>query len=79
MDRLLLGLMLIIIIRESHMLVYTEQYCVGETFNPTCGLSEVVVIEKGSYGRMRTGRCVTRDYGNVDFLNLYFIWYNVQM
>ena len=69
MDKLLLALMLITTVKESHM--YTAEYCAGETFNPTCRLSEVVVIEKASYGRMRIGRCVTRDFGNVNFLDLY--------
>ena len=45
--------------------IHAEEYCNGETFKPTCGLGEVVVIDNAIYGRMHMGRCVTIDLGNV--------------
>ena len=36
-----------------------------ETFKPQCGSDEVVVIGHARYGRMRMGRCVTINYGNI--------------
>ena len=58
----------ICMVRGAYSLMHPEQYCEGETFTPTCGLSEVVVIEKASYGRMRIGRCTVADLGNATFL-----------
>ena len=39
------------------------EYCAGENFEAKCGENEVIVIEKASYGRMRIGKCVKRDFG----------------
>lgn len=36
-----------------------------DTFIAECGENEVVVMETAHYGRMRMGKCVTRDYGNI--------------
>ncbi len=38
-------------------------YCAGENYKAECGENEVIVIEKASYGRMRIGKCVKRDFG----------------
>ena len=36
-----------------------EDYCVADTFEPTCSSStEVVVIDEAYYGRMKMGRCI---------------------
>ena|SRR6218665_381395 len=51
-----------------------ELYCDSETFNASCSLSQVVVMDEAHYGRMRSSRCVTRDYDflgcEVDAINL---------
>ena len=39
------------------------EYCAGENFEAKCGENEVIVVEKASYGRMRIGKCVKRDFG----------------
>jgi len=41
----------------------SEQYCQFETFNVTCPPGQVIVINEAQYGRLRIGRCVSRDYG----------------
>jgi len=45
--------------------VYSEsvEYCQFESFNASCAPDQVIVIEEAHYGRLRIGRCVTRDYG----------------
>ena len=41
-----------------------REYCQFEAFNASCtGVDEVVLMEEARYGRLRLGRCVTRDYG----------------
>lgn len=41
-----------------------QEFCQNEEFKATCAADdEVVVIGNATYGRMRTGRCVRRDYG----------------
>ena len=42
-----------------------KEYCQFQSFNATCQPGEVVLIESAMYGRMRTGKCVTRNYGHV--------------
>ena len=34
-------------------------YCQSEHFNVTCGVHQVVVMQKAKYGRMRIGDCLT--------------------
>ena len=36
-----------------------------EEFEAKCGADEIVVMETARYGRMRVGRCVTQNYGNI--------------
>ena len=40
-----------------------EEYCQFDTFNVTCPTGQVIVISEAQYGRLRIGRCVSRDYG----------------
>lgn len=40
-----------------------QEYCPGETFQPSCQDNEVIVMEKAQYGRMSLGRCVKKDMG----------------
>jgi len=40
-----------------------EEYCQFDTFNATCRRGQVIVIDDAQYGRLRIGRCVSRDYG----------------
>ncbi len=42
-----------------------KDYCLTEGFQATCEANEVLVILSAQYGRMATGRCVTRDYGYI--------------
>jgi len=39
------------------------EYCNGETFEPRCHGSDVIVMLGALYGRMKLGRCVKRDPG----------------
>ena len=40
-----------------------EEYCQFDTFNVTCPPGQVIVMNDAQYGRLRIGRCVSRDYG----------------
>ena len=40
-----------------------KQYCAFESFNATCRLDEVILMESAQYGRMRLGRCVKKIIG----------------
>lgn len=43
-----------------------QEYCEGETFNARCQAhDEVVLMTSAHYGRMRLGRCLTANYGNL--------------
>lgn len=43
----------------------TEDFCQLEHFNVTCGKNEIMMMKKAFYGRMRPGRCISRNYGNL--------------
>jgi len=49
------------------IVVVTEavEYCQFETFNATCPVDHVIMVEHAQYGRPHTGRCIARDYGYV--------------
>ena len=40
-----------------------KEYCQFESFNISCSLNQVIVMEDARYGRLQLGRCVNRDYG----------------
>lgn len=40
----------------------SRDYCLLDTFNATCGIDEVVVMETAWFGRLYIGRCVPREY-----------------
>ncbi len=42
-----------------------KEYCQFDSLNISCNPGKVVVIETAMYGRMKTGKCVKRDYGHV--------------
>ncbi len=42
-----------------------RDYCIQEKFEAICHEDEIIIIEEAKYGRMRIGRCVTADYGNL--------------
>ena len=42
-----------------------SEYCTFEVFKANCAPDHVVVMTTAMYGRMRLGRCVTRDYGQL--------------
>ena len=39
-----------------------KEYCQMQTFEATCKEDEVVLIKEARYGRMRLGKCLTRNY-----------------
>jgi len=39
------------------------EYCNGETFKPRCHGNDVIVMLSARYGRMKIGRCITRNPG----------------
>ena len=43
-----------------------REYCNLETFNASCPrINDVIIIHRARYGRMKLGRCVTRNLGYV--------------
>ena len=42
-----------------------REYCIMETFTAECKYDGVIMITHAAYGRMRLGKCVTRDRGNI--------------
>ncbi len=42
-----------------------EDVCDAETFDKTCHLDQVLVIQSAKYGRMSLGTCITTGYGHV--------------
>ena len=42
-----------------------REYCQFSSFNASCQTDEVVIIASAMYGRMRTGKCVDKNYGHV--------------
>ena len=43
----------------------SKDFCNWESFKAQCGPEEVVVMEQATYGRMKAGKCIERDYGYV--------------
>ena len=41
------------------------EYCPRDEFAPSCGRDEVIVMTEALFGRMRIGRCITRDRGYI--------------
>ena len=42
-----------------------REYCQWETFNATCSSNEIIFMKVANYGRMRFGRCVKENHGNI--------------
>lgn len=42
-----------------------REYCQWESFNASCGPDEVILMQSAHYGRIRFGRCMQEDHGNV--------------
>jgi len=42
--------------------VTSADYCLLESFEPSCPPGSVILMLTASYGRMRVGRCLSRDY-----------------
>lgn len=42
-----------------------RQYCQWETFNATCHMDEVIIMQSARYGRMGFGGCVKENHGHV--------------
>ena len=40
-----------------------QEYCLTETFEASCDSSQVIVVDTANFGRMRLGKCVTKNYG----------------
>jgi len=49
----------------SNVVTEVREYCEWESFNATCQSDEVIVMVTAKYGRMRLGRCVTKNYGHI--------------
>ena len=46
----------------SEVVVEAADYCLLESFEPTCAPGSVILMLSAHYGRMRVGRCLSRDY-----------------
>jgi len=44
------------------VVVEGADYCLLESFEPTCPPGSVILMLSAHYGRMRVGRCLSRDY-----------------
>ena len=44
------------------VVVDAADYCLLESFKPTCPPGSVILMLSSYYGRMRVGRCLSRDY-----------------
>lgn len=40
-----------------------REYCLTETFKAQCGEGEVILIAEARFGRIRLGRCLTKNFG----------------
>ena len=50
-----------------------SEYCNYDYFNPQCETNEVIVVMHALYGRMKIGRCLTKDFFigcSADVLNI---------
>ena len=50
----------------SHLFQGPTDYCLVDTFEPTCNQNEVVMIETALYGRMKPGKCFPAEQGNFE-------------
>ena len=42
-----------------------SDFCQWETFHASCGHDRVIIMQTAMYGRLRPGRCVSRQFGFV--------------
>ncbi len=42
-----------------------REFCLREQFKVNCQENEVILIQEARYGRMRSGRCITKEYGQL--------------
>ena len=47
---------------HTEVLVDGADYCLLESFEPSCPPGSVILMLSARYGRMRVGRCLSRDY-----------------
>jgi len=47
---------------RAAVLVDGGDYCLLESFEPSCPPGSVILMLSSHYGRMRVGRCLSRDY-----------------
>jgi len=46
--------------------VTSREYCDWETMNASCArYDEVLIVHSARFGRMKMGRCVTKNYGHI--------------
>ena len=57
-------ILIIMLFEYKCVYMHTGEYCLTELFIPKCDISEVVIVERASYGRGQIGRCVKQDFGN---------------
>ena len=54
-----------IIIMKEFVFSETAEFCIREDVSITCEDHEMIMITEAKYGRMSSGRCITREYGNI--------------
>ena len=42
-----------------------QDYCIREQFQAKCEDNSVIFMKHARYGRMRTGRCISEEYGHI--------------
>ena len=47
--------------RDFYLPGEAQEYCLTETFRPTCLKNEAIVMTSAIYGRMRIGRCLANE------------------
>ena len=45
----------------------SEDYCISETFQPSCFENEVIVIGEAIFGRRKLGRCLKNEKDGLNF------------
>ena len=42
-----------------------QEYCIREQFQAECQENKIILLTGARYGRMRTGRCISEEYGHI--------------
>ena len=49
----------IVVVAMTYRITALEEYCQNEIFVASCSSDEVIIINEATFGRMRTGKCIS--------------------